>query len=197
MTANRTCGGYDENALGTFRQHDTTPLTTKDPANPAPFRSIARRCTLPVRVPSPITGTLPPDGLPAEVSDSRVEEFALRSFFYDYCISSTNHALSRGYLSGLEQLVEKLGWQSDVAKACKVVACATHGKKLRRPGLLRRADVLGSELLASLRRCIETGHEAESDELVLVVVLLGLYEVPLSWDPSAKEFVDVCNADMQ
>ena len=106
-----------------------------------------------------------------------MEEFALRSFFYDWCIPSTNRALSRGYLSGLESMVANLGWQSDLAKACKIVACATHGKKLRRPALLHKGDTMACELLQSLRERIKSEYGAVSDEAAMVAVLLGLHEV--------------------
>ena len=119
---------------------------------------------------------MPDDAKPREVSDEKVEEFALRAFFYDYCILSTNHSISRGYLDGLELMVNRLGWQSDVAKACKVVAFASHGIKLCRPGLTRTAETFYDDLLGSLAKAIQDPAFVNIAESLTIAMLLGLYE---------------------
>jgi hypothetical protein len=138
---------------------------------------MARKCRLPVRVPVPGTDILPEDSRPREVSDEKIEEHALRAFVYDYCIVSTNRSISRGYLDGLELMLHHLGLQSDLAKACKVVAFADHGLKLCRPVLIRKAEVLYHDLLGSLARAIEKPTSANTTEPLVVAMLLGLYEV--------------------
>ena len=55
--AQRTCGGYEDDASRKFRQYDgqfegRLPLTST---------SIARKCSLPVRVSGPNTNTFPED----------------------------------------------------------------------------------------------------------------------------------------
>ena len=117
------------------------------------------------------------DAKPREVSDEKVEEFALRAFFYDYCIISTNHSISRGYLSGLESMLNRLGWQSDLAKACRVVAFATHGIKLARPRLARKAEMFYDDLLGSLVKAIQDPAFVNTSESLTIAMLLGLYEV--------------------
>ncbi|KAI9733836.1 MAG: hypothetical protein M1818_007103 [Claussenomyces sp. TS43310] len=125
---------------------------------------------------------LPEDCQPKEVPEEKVEEFALRAFFYDYCVVSTNHSLSRGYLDGLELMLHHLGFQSDLAKACKVVAFADHGIKLRRPVLTRKAELLYHELLGSLARAIENPAFAHTAEPLMIAMLLGLYEMIMASD---------------
>ena len=120
---------------------------------------------------------MPEDAKPREVSDEKIEEFALRAFFYDYCILSTNHSISRGYLDGLELMVNRLGWQSDLAKACKVVAFASHGIKLCRPSLTRKAETFNDDLLRSLAKDIQDPAFVNTAESLTIAMLLGLYEV--------------------
>ena len=159
-----------------FRQYDGQD------GDPVPFKSMARKCSLPVLDSGPGIDVLPKDHKPQEISDEKVEEFALRAFFYDYCIISTNHSLSRGYLDGLELMVQRLGWQSNLAKACKAVAFATHGTKLCRPGLMRKAEVFYHTLLGSLAKAIADQAFVKTRESLSIAILLGLYEVLLSED---------------
>ena len=134
---------------------------------------------------------MPEDAKPREVPDEKVEEFALRAFFYDYCIISTNHSISRGYLDGLELMVNRLGWQSDLAKACKVVAFASHGIKLSRPGLTRKAEIFYDDLLGSLAKAIQDPACVNTVESLTIAMLLGLYEVNMCGKPTiAKSITD-------
>ena len=174
ITARRICGGYEDGANRTFRQFDGLD------GGLVPFKSMARKCSLPVRVSGPGTDILPEDGQPKEVSDEKVEEFSLRAFFYDYCIVSMNRSLSRGYLDGLELMLHHLGWHSDLAKACKVVAFANHGINLCRPVLTRKAEILYHDLLGSLAKAIQNPGVANNAESLMIAMLLGLYEVGFS-----------------
>jgi len=63
--------------------------------------------------------------------------------------------MSRGYLDGLEGMVEAVGLQSDLAKACKVVAFATHGAQTAEAySLLPLAESCIKRLLGVLARAI-------------------------------------------
>ena len=139
-----------------------------------------RKCSLPVLAVDFDTDILPKDGQSQEVSEDKSDEFALRAFFDNYCISSMNHALSRGYLGGLERMLHRSGRRSDLAKACKVVAFAHHGIMLHRPGLTRKAEILYHELLGTLAKAIENSTHAHTAETMTIALLLGLYEVCLS-----------------
>lgn len=132
---------------------------------------------MPIRTLNPETNIIPEDDIPIEISLDKVEEYALRAFFYDYCITTTNQLLSRGFLSGLESLLRQLGPNSDLSRACRIVSFASHGNKLRRPHLLRKAQELSNDLLSSLARRIELPGSSNDTESLLVTMLLGLYEV--------------------
>ncbi|KAL8784614.1 MAG: hypothetical protein Q9213_003869 [Squamulea squamosa] len=154
---------------------------------------MARKCSLPIRVFSPGSNMLPEDGKPQEVSEEQMEGFALRAFFYDYCITSTNRSLSRGYLDGLEPMVHRLGRHSDLAKACITVACASHGISKRRPALASKAQLYYFDLLGSLAKTIQNPAVANNAESLMVVTLLGLYEMvvateaqPDNWKAHAR-----------
>ena len=120
---------------------------------------------------------MPEDRRPQEISNEKVEEFALRAFLYDYCISSANPSLSKGYLNGLESMLHALGWQSHLAKACKVVAFANHGIMKSRPVLSRKAGVWYHDLLGTLAKAIQDSANGNSIEWLTIAMLLGLYEV--------------------
>ena len=169
--ANRTCGGYEDGLNRVFHQYD------QQDANPLPFKSIARKCSLPVRISSSNSNVMPEDSRPQEITDEKVEELALRAFVYDYCINSINLNLSKGYLNGLESMLHSLGWQSDVAKACKVVAFANHGIAKCRPGLSRKAGVLYHDLLGTLAEAIQDPANGNTTESLTIAMLLGFYEV--------------------
>jgi hypothetical protein len=165
--------GYNDKANIIFR-----PQEVQD-GNPPPTKSIARKCSLPVRIPCPITGILPEDKQPKQFSVEEVDKFVLQAFFYDYCVTSTNHSLSRGYLDGLESMIRQLGPDSDLARACKAVAFANHGIKLDRPRLTGKGETIYQDLLGSLARSIENPAFADTSESVMIAMLLGLYEVYL------------------
>jgi hypothetical protein len=144
------------------------------------WKQMARKCTLPARAPLPGSDVMPEDIRPIEVPEDQVEQFALGAFFYDYPIISTNREMSRGYLDGLEGMLQQLGPQSDLAKACKVVGFAAHGIKLRRPHLTKRAESFYQDLLGTLARGIDDPAFATSAESLMIAMLLGLYEVFIS-----------------
>lgn len=173
--ANRGCGGYDDGALSIFRLYEA-----QEPNQVASFKSTARKCSLPVRVPLPGTDIFPEEILPSETSEAESNVLAMRCFFYDYCIISTNPNISRGFLSGLEMIACRLGPKSDLAKACQAVSLAGHGKPLNRPKHAHKAGILYQELLGSMARAMESPALANATESRLVAMLLGLYEVPLA-----------------
>lgn len=171
----RTCGGYDQTGNDKFRQYEHP--TAKSVPPQYPFNSIARKCSLSPRIPIPGTGNIPEDAPPSEVPEHLIEELALRAFFHDYCVVPVNPALSRGFLAGLEPMVQRLGPQSPLADACKAVAFACHGLKLSRPFLTEKAEMLYQTLLGSLAHSIQDGATSRTPEIFIITILLGLYEV--------------------
>jgi hypothetical protein len=172
IKANRGCGGYEDGAFAAFRFHEAQGAKQS-----SSFISTARKCSLPMRVPIPGTEILPEETLPVETSQAESSKLALRAFFYDYCVLSTNTNLSRGFLSGLEMMAYRLGPKSDMAKACQAIAFASHGKPLRRPKLVHQAEMIYQGLLGSLAKTIESLASAKARESKLVAMLLGLYQV--------------------
>lgn len=139
--------------------------------------SIARKCSLPPRVPIPGTGLFQDDVIPSETSEAESNSLSLRAFLYDFCVVSTNKHLSKGYLSGLELMVRRSGPDSDLVKACQAVSFALHGKPLNRPKMVHKAATFYQHLLGSLVRAIQSPEVANTAESRIVVMLLGLYQV--------------------
>ena len=185
INANRTCGGYledsDKHIFRQYAQGDNAPVPV--------WKPLARKCTLPIRRPLPGSDVMPEDICPIEVPEEKVEEFALGAFFYDFPIISANREISRGYLDGLEGMVQQLGLQSDLAKACKVVGFAAHGIRSRRPALIQRAEDLYQDLLGTLARGIEDPAFASSTESLMIAMLLGLYEVLILSQVNDLEYI--------
>ncbi|KAK9414641.1 putative Transcription factor domain-containing protein [Seiridium unicorne] len=175
VKAKRPCSGYEDGEFSAFRQYG--PHTAEETP---PFPSSARRCGLPKRVPIPGTDVLPDDDIPPETSESQSNSLALRAFFYDYCVNSTNQDLSRGFLSRLEVMARRLGPSSDLVKACQAVSFASHGKPLNRPAFVRKAERFYHELLGALAKAIENPTPANADEARLIAMLLGLFQMTVA-----------------
>jgi len=174
VTAKRTCGGYEHDEKVVIQQYERPENKTGGIT-----KSIGRKCSLPVRACLPGTNTLANDDSPIEVPDQAVDEFALQAFVYAFCVSSTTQDLSRGFLGRLEPRLHRLGWTSDLARACGLVAFAKHGISLNRPHLTRRAEKLYQDLVGSLAVDIQrpAASSANKEGRTLVALLLGLYEV--------------------
>jgi hypothetical protein len=172
IRANRTCGGYEGGGISAFRQYGA-----QGTIQVSPFSSKARKCSMPMRIPISGTGMLPPDAIPPETSDAESNQFALRSFLYDFCIISTNKNISRGYLPNLENISDRLGPQSDLVKACQAVSFASHGKPLCRPQLVHKAEVFYQEILGAFAKSIQIPETANAAGSKLIAMLLGIYQV--------------------
>jgi hypothetical protein len=138
---------------------------------------MARKCSLPKRVPIPGTNVLPEDAYPPEMSLQQSNMFGFRCFLYDFGLASLNQNLSRSYLPDLEALVNQVGFESDLVKACRAVSFGSHGKRLNRPTFVSKAEVCHHEVLTSLRKKILRSSTTRAAELKRVVMLLGLYQV--------------------
>lgn len=151
-----------------------------------PIRSAARDFSLPIRERRPGTGILAKDVLPKKVLERDVDEFNLRSFLHEFCIKPTGPATSYGFLCGMEPRLRRLDEQSNLAKACKMVAIASQGTKLNRPAVLTpKCEKLNHDLVASLAIALQHQSAASTKDDYLVVMLLGLYEVSCTLKPVA------------
>ncbi|TVY80763.1 hypothetical protein LSUE1_G007403 [Lachnellula suecica] len=170
LRANRGCGGYEDGALSAFRMYGSQDADST-------YVSTARKCSLPVLVALPGTTTPPSDTLPVEATQADSSLYALRAFFYDCCVISTNLNLSRGFLSGLEKMAYGLGMESDLVQACKAISLGSHSKVQQRPKEIQKAELIYQKLLGSLAKAIENPPMAKTAELKLIAMLLGLYQI--------------------
>lgn len=139
---------------------------------------MARKCSLTVRTYIPGTNHVPTDGLPKEIHDGEADERSIQSFLYEYCgVVPVSRQASHGFLAGLEPLILDLGLESDLANACRAVAFASGSVTLRRPLLMRRAEMMYQDSLEKLVRAVVDPVLAGSPEMLAMAIVLGLYEV--------------------
>lgn len=108
---------------------------------------------------------------------SDVEQHARLMFFHDYCIVSSNRSLSRGYLHGLQDMISKADPNSELVRACTLIALASLGNKVGNIMYKQRAESLYSSLLRSFRLSISNEAVFTTVESLITATLLGLYEV--------------------
>jgi hypothetical protein len=120
-----------------------------------------------------------------------IESSAFQTFISDYCISSSNRTASRGYLNGLESLIEKAVPASIIAQSCKIISLANLGKKAASPMLLQKAETLYFDLLPSFRWSISNEGKSTTIQSLITAVLLGLYEVSIACAQVISTLFDV------
>jgi hypothetical protein len=170
INSNRTCTGYEDGTVLAFRQYET---------HQSIFKTRARKCSLPRRTFMPGTDILVADVniKMTEVSEEQRLDYALRAFFYDFCIVRSDSGASRGFLSSLERMANDLGSSSILVKSCQAVSYITHGQALQRPYLVYNAETIYHEVLGSLAGAIEHSTSKITKESKFVAILLGIYEV--------------------
>lgn len=137
---------------------------------------------------------MPKSILPWELGNPNwpeIESSAFQTFISDYCISSSNLTISRGYLNGLKSLIEKAEPRSIIAKSCKIISLANLGKKAANPMLLLRAETLYFDLLPSFRWTISNEHTSTTLHSFITAVLLGLYEVSIPGAQGVTTLFDI------
>ncbi|MCJ1398025.1 hypothetical protein MMC11_001222 [Xylographa trunciseda] len=123
---------------------------------------------------------MPKSILPCELGNldwPEIESSAFQTFISDYCISSSNRTVSRGYLNGLESLIVEAGPGSSIAKSCKIISLANLGKKAASHMILQKAETLYFDLLPSFRWTISNEGKSTTIQSLITAVLLGLYEI--------------------
>jgi hypothetical protein len=66
---------------------------------------------------------------------------------------------------------------SELARAANIAALASMGKKSNRPSLVNKARVLYTQFLEVLQTRLARGNISRTPESLLVIVLLGIFEV--------------------
>lgn len=162
-----TCSGYEDEGDLIFRRYSETG-SVASATLPAKESHHLRICSLSNNVQLSVNG------------DKSIGEFALSAFLADFCYAIKAPLRSRGYLTGLEELLERLGPLSDVAKAARAAASAILGNKLKDLSLTNQASLAFSSLLPSFQVTMSKMETANTIESLTTAVLLGLYEVYLS-----------------
>jgi hypothetical protein len=111
----------------------------------------------------------------AQGTDAEVEECALAVFVHHYCLIPKCRSIA-----GLQIMLSHTGPSSTLAQAAKIVALANIGTRLGRSSLVQKARILYSDMLRSFRMMIANAT-ISSAELLMTVVLLGLYEVRIKF----------------
>lgn len=166
--------GYESHGSYSFRPlvaHQV--MTTTEQSTP----SLARKCSMPIRVPNPITGVLPPDVGPTEITAEKSNELALRALLYDLCHVSTNRSMSRSYMPHLEAMALGDRPNSQLVKACHAVSFGSHAKYLNRPRLRQLAEDSYQDVLELFWQELQDPNATKSVQTRTITTLLGLYEV--------------------
>ena len=125
-----------------------------------------------------------------DFDNAKFEQRALAKFFSDYCVVSSNRSLSRGYLNGLESLLNYAGTTSDIAQACKMMALACYGTPSTGTALVykAKAKLLYPSLLRSFTNTISNPANLNTIETLMTAVVLGLYEVCVALSRAATRY---------
>ena len=117
------------------------------------------------------------DVIPLEVSEDERLEFALRSFFYDFCVIPDDTRRSRGYLSNLERRLNDESVYPWISKACQAISYITHGQYLQRPQLIHKSQLLYQEVLVLYAKAMERPSFAATTDSKTLALIMGIYEV--------------------
>lgn len=107
-----------------------------------------------------------------------LEGTAVEMFISDFVVEASDRALSRGFLDGMQNILEALGPSSPLVQSAKLVALANVARKQGHKELLEYAEVCYGELLRTYQQTLLSSGESDvSIETLYTAVLLGLYEV--------------------
>jgi hypothetical protein len=102
----------------------------------------------------------------------------LAMFIADFHISPEHPTISRGYLDGLDTIIfTEANSHPEVVQAAKLLAFASFGMRYQRPTYFKKAQVMYIDMLRSLRIVISKDTIKNKVELLIIIVLLGLYEM--------------------
>ncbi|OCL02966.1 hypothetical protein AOQ84DRAFT_303720 [Glonium stellatum] len=114
---------------------------------------------------------------------------ALDSFFDDYCVESIDRSISRGFLDGLQSLINNAGQSSDIAQAARIVALAGIGNRTNRPDIVHQTKLIYGDLLRSFQTTLLDAVSSNTTESLMTAVLLGLYEIITSTEGNPDQHV--------
>jgi hypothetical protein len=116
---------------------------------------------------------------PTPLMQIDIHETALNRWFYDYSIPSDNFNPHRGILDNLPDIYIESGSPSALHASVSAVACANFSRRSRMfssEGLLLGKAFYG-EALSLVNKATRDKTIACSDEVIMAVYALGIYEV--------------------
>lgn len=118
---------------------------------------------------------------------------AFAKFLADFVLVSKNSAISRGYLDGLEHLLAKSGPDSDLWRATRIAAMAYAAGASSANDVIQKVQSQYANLLVSFQRTLSDPVKQKSDEAVMTVSILGLYEMMVA----AEVYSDALSAHIK
>jgi hypothetical protein len=106
----------------------------------------------------------------------------LAIFLDDYCLASQSSDLVGSILQDFRPVLVAADSSSDLARAANIVALASMGKKSGRLSLVDKARLLYTQFLELLQEKLAYGSISRTPESLLVIVLLGIFEVCQLYD---------------
>ncbi|KAF2665556.1 hypothetical protein BT63DRAFT_428514, partial [Microthyrium microscopicum] len=110
-------------------------------------------------------------------NDSELEDRAVSAFLDDYCVASQNFSPIGSILQDFKSIIVSADPASDLAKATHLTALSSIGKKSSSSLLLDKAREQYAEFLESFQKRLAHGAINQTPELLLVIVLLGIFEL--------------------
>lgn len=108
----------------------------------------------------------------------QIEQCALTAFFRNYTAPRADQSLSRGYLDGLQSLLNEADPESEMVQASTIIALASLGNRRNIKSLLLRARSLYLNLLRSFNNTLSSNSTSKNViHQFTTAILLGLYEV--------------------
>lgn len=117
--------------------------------------------------------------IPREATDTIIDEVALRSFVYEFCLPAAEDIGPGGFLAGLEEILLRQPLDSILVRACQALSHGLTGRQKNRSLVTKRGQWRYEQVVSSFAREIAGPGFAFSVEAVLTAMLLGLYEVNL------------------
>ena len=165
IEAHRTCLGYQDESDLIFRRHKEGLAGSYSQSALEVFDKAPRICQAPAEIAW------------QDLGSALSKPVALTAFLKDYSVTPKDRAISRGYLDGVERLLEAAEPTSDIVQASQVMALVSLGKRLDKPSLVHKARLLYTKILGSFRKSLLNEHTARTIESLVTIVLLGVYEV--------------------
>jgi hypothetical protein len=113
----------------------------------------------------------------SETDDETLEKLSLGIFLTEFTTKASDRQASRGFLDGIQPLLQSDNPSSSLVCSAKLVALASIGIRLKRKSLIHKTERHYGDLLGNLHQSLYAETHCVSIESLYTAVLLGLYEV--------------------